>query len=310
MMTTLIQSHQLPGAPYSTYRIGGLIQTAFFPESEAELVDILTTATEENRKLITLGWGGNTLIASAGISDWTIITRKFGEYRQIDDTTLEFDAGTHTAKISAVALKHGLSGAEYLIGIPGTVGGAVRMNAGATGQETSDIVESVRVFNRHSKKVETWTKEDLAFSYRKSAIDPNIHTVLAARFKLTPNNADDIQALMDKNINFRKTHHPTEPNGGSVFKNPAPDAPAGKLLDELGARGWTEGGVSISQLHCNFIVNIDNGTSLDVLKLMTRMKEAIKENYGYSVHPENIFMGDATPEEKTLWEALQKTDDQ
>lgn len=295
----------LMGANFTTYRIGGPLEEAYQPASEAEMIEILSRVHKDGKKLTVLGWGGNTIIASQGISGVTIITRKLDWVKDLSPTRLEFGAGVHLAKSASEALKRALSGGEYMIGIPGTIGGAVRMNAGALGQETSDVTCSVRLFNLESGEVETWGLEHLGFSYRKSSIEPTKHIVLSAEMEFKPGDAAEIGKLMEGSVSFRKTHHPKEPNGGSVFKNPSKEQPAGKLLEELGAKGsWREGGAMVSPLHANFIINVGNATSADVLKLMLRMKRAIKEKYGFDAHPENLFLGDATEEELALWQEL------
>lgn len=295
----------LMGANFTTYRIGGPLEEAYQPATEAEMVAILMDVVRSQKALTVLGWGGNTIIASKGIRGVTIITRKLEWVEQKSSTRFAFGAGVHMAKSASVALKHSLTGGEYMIGIPGTIGGAVRMNAGALGQETSELVRSVTLFNRETAEVETWMPDQLGFRYRWSEIDPTKHIVLSAELEFKPGNAATISEMMEKSVNFRKTHHPKEPNGGSVFKNPSKEMPAGRLMEELGAKGqWREGGVMVSPLHGNFIVNIDNGTSTDVLRLMLRMKRAIKEHYGLDAHPENLFLGDASEEEQVLWQEL------
>ena len=294
----------LNGAAFTTYRIGGPLQEAYQPATEADVITILKRAFAEGKTVTPLGWGGNTLIASAGISGVTLITRKLDWVERKSDTRFAFGAGVHLAKAATTALQHGLSGGEYMIGIPGTIGGAVRMNAGALGQETSGVVRSVTLFDRDAG-LQTWGAEQLAFSYRQSAIRPGQHTILSAELEFTPGDPETIQELMEGSVAFRKTHHPIQPNGGSVFANPSKETPTGRLIDELGGKGqWREGGVMISPLHGNFIVNVDQGTSTDVLKLMLRMKQAIKTEYGLDVYPENLFLGDATDEEKALWAEL------
>jgi UDP-N-acetylmuramate dehydrogenase len=221
-----------------------------------------------------------------------------------------------------------------MVGIPGTMGGAVRMNAGATGQETGPLVVRVTLYNLETAQVETWTPEQLMFSYRHSAIDPQRHVVLSAELLFQPGNPEEIKALMEKNRLFRQTHHPIEPNGGSVFRNPttANEAPsanasgafaittntvpsadasgafalktAGQMLDELGAKSWVEDGVRVSPRHANFIVNTGGGSSVSVLRLMRRMQQAVEEAYGIRLRPENLFLGDATDEEMALWTQL------
>lgn len=303
MMNTL-SPQVLMGANFTTYRIGGPLEEAYQPASEAELIEILQRVRAEGKKLTILGWGGNTLIASKGISGVTVITRKLDWVREISPTRLAFGAGVHLAKSSTEAMKRSLSGGEYMIGIPGTIGGAVRMNAGALGQETADITHSVNLFNMETGEAETWDAERLQFSYRRSAIDPQKHIVLSAEMEFKPGDRDEISKLMEGSVSFRKHHHPKEPNGGSVFKNPKPDMPMGRLMEELGAKGnWSVGGAMVSPMHGNFIINF-NGTSTDVLKLMLRMKRAVKEHYNLDVHPENLLIGDITDEEQEIWKEL------
>lgn len=297
-------ARQLDGADFSTYRIGGPIREACMPETMDEAVAVLKQAVADHKPITVLGWGGNTLIASAGVSGVTLITRKMNWVEQLDDNRFEMGAGVHLAKAATVAYKAGLHGGEFMIGIPGTVGGAVRMNAGAMGQETAAVVESATVFNVETGEAEHWPKARMNYRYRHSAVDPARHIVLSAVLRFEPGDPAQIKALMDKSVAFRKAHHPTEPNGGSVFKNPAPDKPSGMLLDQLGAKDWWEGGVRVSPMHANFIVNVDCGTSTDVLKLMLRMKRAIRDNYHCDVTPENVFLGDATDEEQALWREL------
>lgn len=303
-MSTL-SPQKLTGANFTTYRIGGPLEEAYQPATEAEMIEILQRVHREGKKLTVLGWGGNSLISSQGISGVTIITRKLDWVEAVSPTRFRFGAGVHLAKSASAALKAGLTGGEFMIGIPGTIGGAVRMNAGALNQETAEVTRSVSLFNLESGAVETWLPEQLKFSYRKSAIDPARHVVLSAEMEFKPGNRDEIAALMDSSVNFRKTHHPKEPNGGSVFKNPSKEQPMGRLMEELGAKGqWREGGAMVSPLHGNFIINVNQATSLDVLRLMLRMKQAVKERYGLDAHPENLFLGDATPEERDIWQAL------
>ncbi len=303
------------GAQFSTYRIGGPIDEAYQPASFDEAVSVLDRVKASGGPFTVIGWGSNLIIASAGIRGITLITRKMNWVREADGQTGVFGAGVHLAKAAKWAEERSLSGGEFMIGIPGTVGGAVRMNAGALGQETSEVVKSVTLYNLEtgalkSSSIETWGPDRLHYSYRHSAIDPRKHAVLEAELTFRPGNHDDIVRLMEGSVSFRKKHHPTEPNGGSVFKNPYPKASdkgkmtAGWMLDQLGAKAWAEGGVRVSPLHANFIVNTGHGTSTDLLRLMLRMKRAIRAEYGVDVTPENLLIGDATPEELELWHEL------
>ena len=303
-------SQSFTGAEFCTYRGGGPIDMAFQPGNNTEAIHVLRHAADKGQAVTVLGWGGNTIVASKGIRGITLITRRMTWINPTDNKGFEFAAGVHLAKVSAVCLEAGLSGAEFMIGIPGTVGGAIRMNAGALKQEMADVVSEALVYNFETHQPEIWDKHKLDFRYRKSAIHSEKHIVLAAKMQFLPGDPVEIKSKMDGSVNFRKTHHPTEPNGGSVFANPSPEQPVGMLLDKLGARTegklWSEGGVSISPKHCNFIINTGNGTSTDILKLMWRMKASIKQHYNLDVYPENKFVGDATDKEKALWKALRE----
>ncbi len=312
----------LHGTSFTTYRIGGPLDEVYQPTSTEEAIAVLKQVGESGKALTVLGWGGNTIIASQGIRDVTLITRKLEQIDILSPTRLRFAAGVHLARAASTALKQGLSGGEYMIGIPGTIGGAIRMNAGALGQETAHLVQTVTLFNLESGLVEIRNASELAFSYRKSAIRPETEIILSAELEFTPGDPAEISDKMERSVRFRKEHHPREPNGGSVFKNPQPDMPVGRLMDELGAKGqWREGGMMVSPLHGNFIINIAEsgssattpehraftGTSTDALKLMRRMQLAIREHYGLDTHPENLFLGEATPEERDLWQALKES---
>jgi UDP-N-acetylmuramate dehydrogenase len=298
-----VQEKQL-GAQYCSYRVGGPLDEPYMPKTLEDALEILSMVRDKNRPLTVVGGGSNTIIASQGIRGVTFLCKRLMFVEQVDDQTFKIGAGMPLAKVCKLAQDHQLTGGEFFIGVPGTLGGAVTMNAGAMGQETAEVLEHVLIFNMATGQIEPMPHEQLQFSYRKSAINPRQMVILGAQLKFRPGEPVAIAELIQKNLHFRQTHHPKEPNGGSVFKNPAPDKPSGKLLDELGAKGWREGGAMISPMHANFIVNIDHATSTDVLKLMLRMKRAIQEHYGLAVFPENRFLGDASEEEIQIWEEL------
>ncbi|MEB3205717.1 MAG: UDP-N-acetylmuramate dehydrogenase [Vampirovibrionales bacterium] len=328
------------GAQFSTYRLGGPLSQAFCPMNQDQAVALLDWLCETSApnlpEFTVLGWGSNSVIADSGIQHPCLIFRKLTEIEKIDATHLRFGAGVHLAKVSQTAFDMGLTGCEFMVGIPGTMGGAVRMNAGATGQETGSLVSHVTLYNLTTGQLETWSAAQLAFSYRHSTIEPGHHVVLSVQLTLAQGDPQAIQALMAKNRQFRKQHHPTEPNGGSVFRNPvtanaapsadasgtfatsltpnaAPSADAlgafatktaGQMLDELGAKSWQEGGVRVSPKHANFIINTGGGSSVEVLRLMRRMQQAVQDAYGIHLRPENLFLGDASEEEMALWAQL------
>lgn len=301
-------------APYTTYRVGGPMDALYQPTTSAEAGAVLQEACTSGLPVTVLGWGSNVIVASAGIRGVTLITRKLTETRvEPDARRLIAGAGVHLARIATLAEAHGWTGAEFMIGIPATLGGAARMNAGAMGQETARIVHSVSLFDTACAQEACWPCERLAYGYRTSALqapDSPLRVILSATLQFEPGDPQAIRARMQQNVAFRKAHHPIEPNGGSVFRNPvaadsaSPAPSAGRMLDALGAKTWTEGGVRVSPMHANFIVNTGGGTAGDVLRLMVRMKRAIKSAYGVAVFPENELVGDATPEEADLWAEL------
>jgi len=302
-------------AAYSTYRIGGPMAEAYFPTSvlEAEmLLKHLKPRLLNGEEMTVLGWGSNTLIASAGIGGICLITRKLAGIQPLEtDTSFRFEAGVHLAKVANVALQAGLTGGEFFIGIPGTMGGACRMNAGAMGQESSKIIKRALVFDLVNFDSGWVSAEAFKFSYRFAKMNPRHQLVLAVDCEFQRGDVQAAQARMEANMAFRKEHHPLEPNGGSVFRNPeGVNAPSvGKMIDELGGRGaWQCGQAKISEKHGNFIINMGHATSLDVLQVMQKMQTAIAKHYGYRVYPENKFIGLATAEEQSLWHQLHEGD--
>ncbi|MFN7311555.1 MAG: UDP-N-acetylmuramate dehydrogenase [Vampirovibrionales bacterium] len=312
--------YEKPSAPYSTYRIGGNMETAWFPTTLDEAVELLTYLSpllkSGETTLNVLGWGSNTLIASAGIAGHTLITRKLADMKALGDGRFLIEAGVHLAKVAHTVLEAGFQWGEYMIGIPGTMGGAAVMNAGAMGQDTARIVERVFVFDLQKGNADWVEASDLAYDYRYSAVDPQSQVVLATECRFQAGDVSESKALMERNIAFRKAHHPIEPNGGSVFRNPTMPPQggdvvlsAGKLLEDLGAKGtWKVGGAEVSALHANFIVNTNHASSTDVLTLMRQMQVAVWDAYKLRIYPENRFIGLATEAEKRLWHALKEGD--
>ncbi len=292
------------GAQYCSYRVGGILDEPYMPKTLEEALAILNEVRTRGCPVTVIGGGANTIIASQGIRGVTFLGKRLMSSQQLGPNTFKIGAGMPLARVATLAQEHELTGAEFMIGVPGTLGGAISMNAGAMGQETAEILDEAYLFNIVSGVVETWSREKLAFSYRKSAVDPATHVVLGAQLTFRPGTASEIAELIQKSLVFRQQHHPKEPNGGSVFKNPSKEQPAGKILDEAGAKGWTEGGAMVSPKHANFIVNMGHATSTDILKLMLRMKRTIEARTGLEAHPENRFLGDATSEEIALWEEL------
>jgi UDP-N-acetylmuramate dehydrogenase len=308
-MTPVTPVYDQLAAPWTTYRLGGPMDVAYFPTTVDQCLAVFKTVDAAQQALTVLGWGSNSIVASAGIRGATLITRKLLGETPLDAHRFELGAGVHLARIATLAQQHGLTGAEYMIGIPATLGGAVRMNAGAMGQETSAVVEHVTLYNRQTQQLEQWTADKLGYRYRHSELNPDHHIVLSATLQFSPGDKASITQRMNENVAFRKAYHPIEPNGGSVFQNPDKAHTVGRMLDDLNAKGWREGDMQISPRHANFIINLGHGTSTQLLRLMCRMKQAVKTHYGFTIVPENKLLGDITAEEAALWAELQGTGD-
>lgn len=286
----------------TTFKIGGCVRKAAFPKNREELISLLQTGEYE----IILGNCSNVLFSSDNIDKNIILTKETKNFT-FDDDFLKVECGARGPFLSRECQKRGLSGFEFLIGFPGSFGGMVCMNASAHNQAVSDKFVSATVYDKTTGKVCEFSKSDMAFSYRKSVLSSGNYVLLDAKFKLEKAPVEDITDLTERNIKFRKDHQPslTYGNAGSVFKNPPGDS-AGRLLDLCNMKGRKTGGAEVFQKHANFILNMDNATSFDVIKLMYEMYSAVKENYRIELTPEIIYIGNEETEENKLWQEMTK----
>lgn len=283
----------------TTFKIGGRINEAYFPDNVDEFVRLL----QKYPNIPVLGNLSNTLISSAGYDGKVILTNKMNNIT-IDGNKVTAECGVKGPKLSQEVCKSGLSGLEFMIGFPGSVGGEVYMNASAHGQCISDHIVSVLCFSRKVGLM-TIEKDRMGFDYRSSRCEKDDLIVLKAEFELEQKNSEEIKKQMDENLDFRRKHQPTLalPNCGSIFKNP-PCNPAGKLLESVGAKEIMIGDVRVWRNHSNFIVNTGNGNSLDVLQLMCEMQKRVKEMYNIELEPEIKYLGNKSKEETKLWQKL------
>ena len=274
----------------TSFKIGGKISEVFFPESVNEFVHILN----ENENIKVFGNLSNTLISDSGIDGKIILTHKMNKI-SIDGTRVVADCGVKGPKLAQEVCSKGLSGFEFMIGFPGSVGGEVCMNASANSQAISDKLISVTCYSEKD------------FGYRTSRCHNEKLIVLQAEFELDKKNPIEIQSKMNENLNFRKKHQPSMalPNCGSIFKNPDGDS-AGRLLDSVGAKQMVCGGAKVWENHANFIINHRAGSSLDVLKLMLQMHNKVKEVRNVELVPEIIFLGGKNKKENEIWQILNK----
>ena len=286
----------------TTFKIGGKVSKIYLPQNQQEFVYLLNTLDD----FIVLGSCSNVLISSEGYKGNIILTTKMKNI-YIRGNHVIAECGVKGPLLSQEAANAGLSGFEFMIGFPGTVGGEVYMNASAHGQSISDTLIKCCLFDIEKKEVIYKDKSDLKFGYRTSILQSGKYILLGAEFDLVKGSKDVIQALMERNLNSRKEIQPNlaNPNAGSVFKNPENDS-AGRLLDKAGGKCLSGNNVEVWKNHANFIVNKGDATSKDVLDLMLKMYNLVKDTFTIELCPEIIFIGNKTKEEEKICNILYK----
>lgn len=285
----------------NTLKIDTIGKNVYFPETEDEFIEIL----KNNKNVKVLGNGSNVLISSFNPNCDFVVTSKLNEIVFENENTIKAQSGAYGAQLSKLAYEKSLSGFEFLIGFPSTVGGAVYMNASCHNQFTSDNFYSCDVYDIKNDKKIVLTKEDMKFDYRQSILQFKNYIVLNATFTLNKGNKSQIDEIMQRNLEFRRTRQPSLklPNAGSIFKNPQGDS-AGRLLDLSGVKVFSVNGAKVWENHANFIINENNATSIDILKLMELMKNVVYDRYKISLEPEIEFIAGDNEEENKIWANL------
>ena len=274
-----------PLAAHCTFKIGGPAQLFVQPQTEQQLCSAAALCKEQAVRYYLLGNGSNILFADEGFAGVVIDISALGSDIAVEGNMLTAGAGVRLVALCRAALEHGLSGLEFAYGIPGTVGGAVYMNAGAYGGEMKDVLTVVRYLTAEGKVVQASAAE-LDLSYRHSIFEENGGCILSAQFALQPGNAADIRAKMDELMAKRVEKQPLDkPSAGSTFKRPA-GAFAAALIDQCGLRGFRHGGAAVSDKHCGFVVNLGGATCADVLALCDEVRAIVKEKTGYELEKE------------------------
>ena len=270
-----------PLAPLVWFKSGGTADWLFEPADEADLVDFLTEL-EPDMPVMALGLGSNLIVRDGGVPGVVVrLAKPFARIEQLDETTIRCGGGASGILVSSTARDHGIAGLEFLRGIPGTVGGFVRMNGGAYGREVSDILVSARIALRSGEVVE-WPIETLGYTYRHSAVPPGA-VVIDAIFRGTPSQPDAIGAEMDAIARAREESQPLRSRtGGSTFKNP-PGHKAWALIDAAGCRGLTRGGAQVSEKHCNFLLNLGSATSAEIEALGEDVRRRVADKSGITL---------------------------
>ncbi|WP_238316353.1 UDP-N-acetylmuramate dehydrogenase [Faecalibacterium gallinarum] len=274
-----------PLAEHCTFKIGGPARVFVAPQEEEQLCKAILLCRDSGLPYYLLGNGSNILFADEGWSGVILDTSALKSSIQREGCTLRAGAGTLLSSLCREALRAGLTGLEFAYGIPGTVGGAVYMNAGAYGGELKDVLTRVRYLNQEGQIVCAEAAE-LDLSYRHSIFEENGGCILSAEFRLTPGDPAEIQAKMEDLMGRRRDKQPLDkPSAGSTFKRPA-GAFAGALIDQCGLRGYRHGGAAISEKHCGFVVNLGGASCADVLALCDEVRDIVQEKTGYLLEKE------------------------
>ena len=275
-----------PMSKHTTFKTGGKADFFVVPESVDEIRKILAITKD----VVILGNGSNVLVTDKGIRGVVISLKNLNQY-QIDHDVIAADSGISVAKLSHIAAENSLSGLEFACGIPGTLGGAVFMNAGAYGGEMKDVVVSSTYIDKNTLEIKTL--QDHQFKYRGSAYSEGLDgIILHVKLKMLPGKKEEILAKMNENMQSRNAKQPVNrPCAGSTFKRQE-GVIAAKLIDEAGLKGYKIGGAEVSTLHAGFVINSGNATSKDILDLIAYIKQKIKKEYNVELEPEIKIIGE------------------
>ena len=268
-------------AKYTWFGVGGRAEILYIPEEEASLEKFLKNKPNDC-DLLTIGAGSNLLVRDNGINGISLITSKLNKIKIDKDGIITASCGAIDAEVARFAKDHNRSGLEFLIGIPGTIGGGIKMNSGAFGTEFKDVLIDVKAIN-HNGEYKIFSNKDLEMTYRKIGLE-NEWVFLSARLRTSQGTKEYIRNKMKEIIHSRKSAQPTGvKTGGSTFKNP-PGKKAWQLIDQAGCRGMRKGDAMISEKHCNFIININRSTAQQIEELGEIVKQKVFENSGINLN--------------------------
>lgn len=280
-----------PLAGYTSWRIGGPADLLVLPRTVADVGTAIQFSREHGLPLTVIGNGTNILVLDQGIRG--MVLRLAPGLRQVrfENDRVVAEAGISLPLLARLASRQGLSGLEFAAGIPGSLGGAICMNAGAHGQTIGDLVETVTVFD-YSGKEATMTASEVGFGYRQSRVAELGQIVVKVVLKLNPGIKEEIAARMRQNLRQRRQGQPLNlPSAGSVFKNPPGDY-AGRLLEAAGVKGWRVGDAQVSPKHANFIVNLGQARAEEVLLLIGKIRRQVAEKFGVELELEVLPLGE------------------
>ena len=275
---------------YVNFKVGGPADILLIPNSKEQVIKSIKICKENNIAFYLIGNGSNTLVSDGGFRG-VVLSLKNVKNIYVDGEKIEAECGVMLKEVSDKAIENSLTGFEFACGIPGTIGGAVFMNAGAYDGEISKVIESAEVIDENCNIIRL-SREELDFGYRSSLVMKKGYTVLSAVFKLEKGQVKTIKELIEDLTNKRESKQPLEyPSAGSTFKRPTGYF-AGKLIQDAGLKGYSIGGAAVSEKHSGFVINKGNATAKDITDLIKHIQDEVKKQFGVDLHPEVRIIGE------------------
>ena len=275
---------------YVKFKVGGPADILLIPNSKEQVIKSIKICKENNIPFYLIGNGSNILVRDGGFRG-VVLSLKNVKNIYVDGEKIEAECGVMLKEVSDKAIENSLTGFEFACGIPGTIGGAVFMNAGAYDGEISKVIESAEVIDENCNIIRL-SREELDFGYRSSLVMKKGYTVLSAVFKLEKGQVKTIKELIEDLTNKRESKQPLEyPSAGSTFKRPTGYF-AGKLIQDAGLKGYSIGGAAVSEKHSGFVINKGNATAKDITDLIKHIQDEVKKQFGVDLHPEVRIIGE------------------
>lgn len=275
---------------YVNFKVGGPADILLIPNSKEQVIKSIKICKENNIPFYLIGNGSNILVRDGGFRG-VVLSLKNVKNIYVDGEKIEAECGVMLKEVSDKAIENSLTGFEFACGIPGTIGGAVFMNAGAYDGEISKAIESAEVIDENCNIIRL-SREELDFGYRSSLVMKKGYTVLSAVFKLEKGQVKTIKELIEDLTNKRESKQPLEyPSVGSTFKRPTGYF-AGKLIQDAGLKGYSIGGAAVSEKHSGFVINKGNATAKDITDLIKHIQDEVKKQFGVDLHPEVRIIGE------------------
>ena len=275
---------------YVNFKVGGPADILLIPNSKEQVINSIKICKENNIPFYLIGNGSNILVRDGGFRG-VVLSLKNVKNIYVDGEKIEAECGVMLKEVSDKAIENSLTGFEFACGIPGTIGGAVFMNAGAYDGEISKVIESAEVIDENCNIIRL-SREELDFGYRSSLVMKKGYTVLSAVFKLEKGQVKTIKELIEDLTNKRESKQPLEyPSAGSTFKRPTGYF-AGKLIQDAGLKGYSIGGAAVSEKHSGFVINKGNATAKDITDLIKHIQDEVKKQFGVDLHPEVRIIGE------------------